>query len=339
MTTTESDILIIGTGMSGLMAATTLPADKQITILDKGRSVGGRLATRRIGQGRADHGAQFFTVRDEGFAAQVDPWISEGLVFRWSKGWGDGSADAAPPDGYPRYAVSGGMNAMAKRLAADLEQRGDIDIRTGVLVTAIARDGDGWQAIDQDGTLYSAATLIITSPVPQSLALFDAGGTSLSTDDRFALDRINYAPCVCGIAWIEGETTLPDPGAVQRTDAPISWIADNRRKGISPEATVITIHANADLSRAIYDEPDDIIAPIFDEVIASTMTPGSSIKQLEIKRWRYALPLVLHPDRYLKAADLPPLYFGGDAFGGPRVEGAALSGMAIGRAIARLWNR
>ena len=52
------------------------------------------------------------------------------------------------------------------------------------------------------------------------------------------------------------------------------------------------------------------------------MIPGGAVNQVEIKRWRYALPLVLHPERYLKADGLPPLYFGGDAFGGPRVEGA-----------------
>ena len=333
MTQTHSDILIIGAGLSGLMAATTLPADKQITILDKGRSVGGRLATRRIGPGRADHGAQFFTVRDEGFAAYVDRWLAEGLVFRWSDGWGNGSADATRPDGNPRYAATDGMNAMAKHLAADLTERDSVDIRTAVFVTSIAQDGDGWQVTDREGSTYSAAALVLTAPVPQSLALLTTGAVTLSANDRTALERIEYAPCICAMAWIEGETTLPDPGAVQRPDAPISWIADNHRKGISPKATVITIHANAELSRALYDEPDEAIAPIFDDILASTMTEGSTVNQVEIKRWRYALPLVLHPDRYLKAADLPPLYFGGDAFGGPRVEGAALSGMAIGRAI------
>ena len=51
----------------------------------------------------------------------------------------------------------------------------------------------------------------------------------------------------------------------------------------------------------------------------------------QLKRWRYSIPTALHPDPFLKAGDLPPLYFGGDAFGGPRIEGAALSGMAIGK--------
>jgi len=336
MTKIQGDILIIGAGMSGLMAAATLHTDRQITILDKGRSVGGRLATRRIGNGRADHGAQFFTVRDESFAAYVDRWLAEGLTFQWSNGWGNGSADATPSDGYPRYAVSGGMNMMAKQLAADLSSRAAVDIRTGVSVTSVAVDGDGWLVSTESGDHYRADTVVLTSPVQQSLALLDAGNTRLTADDLAALERIHYAPCLCAMAWIDGQTTLPEPGAMQRPNSPISWIADNRRKGISPESTVLTIHANAELSLALFDEPNDDIVPIFEEVIETSTTPDSQIKQLEIKRWRYALPLVLHPDRYLKAAELPPLFFGGDAFGGPRVEGAALSGMAIGHALASL---
>ncbi len=322
--------------MSGLMAATTLSADRQITILDKGRSVGGRLATRRLENGRADHGAQFFTVRDEAFALHVDRWLSDGLVFRWSTGWGDGSADATPSDGHPRYAVRGGMNALAKHLAAQLTERRSVEIQTGVTVSSIAQADEGWKVVDRDGQAYQTAQLVLTAPVPQALALLDAGNTQLSTADRASLERIAYASCLCAIAVIDGESTLPEPGAKQRPEAPISWIADNRRKGISPDLTVLTAHADPAFSQRLYDEPDDAIMPTFEEALHANITPGSRIKAIQIKRWRYALPLVLHPNRRLQATGLPPLFFGGDAFGGPRIEGAALSGMAIGEVISTL---
>ncbi|MCZ2097620.1 MAG: FAD-dependent oxidoreductase [Anaerolineae bacterium] len=115
-----TDVLVVGAGLAGLMAARTLVEQgARVIVVDKGRSVGGRLATRRIDGGVADHGAQFFTVRDPAFGAFVERWITEGLVFEWSRGWSDGSLSVTR-DGHPRYAVRGGMNALAKHLAKGL---------------------------------------------------------------------------------------------------------------------------------------------------------------------------------------------------------------------------
>ncbi len=79
----NTDVLIVGAGLAGLMAANALQNQgRQVTVVDKGRSVGGRLATRRMGPGRADYGAQFFTVRTETFQSWVDRWVPASLV-RW----------------------------------------------------------------------------------------------------------------------------------------------------------------------------------------------------------------------------------------------------------------
>ena len=337
MTTTSASVTIIGAGMSGLMAASTLHAREIPTLLlDKGRSVGGRLATRRMGPGLADHGAQFFTVRDSRFQTLVDGWLEEGLLFRWSSGWSNGSLDGSPPDGYPRYAVNGGMNAMAKKLAEVLSSAGSADICTGITVTRVAPSAEGWFIATRDGPDILSTAVLMTAPVPQSLALLDAGGTVLQGGDREQLESIEYAPCLCALARIEGEVKLPEPGAVQRPEAPISWIADNQRKGISPAARLITLHAAPALSEALFDATDQALHAVFTEALGSWLSENASIAELQLKRWRYALPISLLPQRCLQAKALPPLVFCGDAFGGPRVEGAALSGMAAGDLMATL---
>ena len=327
-------IVIVGAGLCGLMAATELARHGYLpTVVDKGASVGGRLATRRIGPGRADHGAQFFTVRDEAFQRWVDRWVAEELVFHWSTGWSNGSLDVATPDSYPRYAVRGGMNTLAKAMAANLEMLG-VTIRTGMRVTRIGTDGAGWQIDGEAGEHLAASALVLTAPVPQALAMLDAGAVTLAEADRAALQRIDYAPCLCGLFWVTGYVSLPEPGARQTPEADITWIADNQRKGISPDARLITVHAGPAYSRLHYHATDaQALAPLQAEV-ESLMAPGAVLREAQLKRWRYALPTAIHPQRYLLARDLPALYFGGDAFGGPRVEGAALSGLAIGQAIA-----
>ncbi|MGD9093294.1 MAG: hypothetical protein PVF74_10630, partial [Anaerolineales bacterium] len=50
----------------------------------------------------------------------------------------------------------------------------------------------------------------------------------------------------------------------------------------------------------------------------------------QLHKWRYSQPARIYPERFLEIQGSQPLFFAGDAFGGPRVEGAALSGMAVG---------
>ncbi len=87
-------VVVVGAGLSGLVAARRLADDHEVVVLDKGRSVGGRLATRRIGDAVLDHGAQFFTVRGEALRAHTDDWLARGVARVWCHGFGDG-------DGYP----------------------------------------------------------------------------------------------------------------------------------------------------------------------------------------------------------------------------------------------
>lgn len=334
MGTPTKDVLIVGAGLSGLLAALRLrQAGHQVTVLDKARTTGGRLATRQIGPGLADSGAQFFTVREATFQHYVDEWQRTDLVYIWSTGWSDGSLIAsAPNDGYPRYAVNGGMNALAQHLTNQLAAQG-ATLLTERRITHVNQVGEGWQVTDEQHNQYTSATLILTPPVPQSLALLDAGGVKLSTDDRTALERITYAPCLCGLFWLEGEITLPEPGALQRPGTDLAWVANNQRKGISPAATLITVHAGPAYSATHYDVPEDELLATFQASLQPFMRGKVTLHAAQLKRWRYALPTVTHPARFLQAQGLPPLYFGGDAFGGPRVEGAALSGLAMGAAL------
>ncbi|MCB9006547.1 MAG: FAD-dependent oxidoreductase [Ardenticatenaceae bacterium] len=321
---TKSDVLIVGAGLAGLLAANALQAAGQtVRVVEKARGVGGRLATWRLGPGRGDYGAQFFTVREPTFQKIVDTWLALGMVFEWSRGWADGSAvDSSLDDGFPRYAVAGGMTAVAKHLAQNLT------LHTQTTLEKVHQVGDGWEAVAENGRIYQARALLLTPPVPQSLALLNAGQVALSAADQTALGKIAYAPCLSGLFWIEGAVDLPKPGALQRPEAAISFIADNQQKGISPEATIITAHANPMMSKIWYEAPKGELVGLFVGGIRPFLTKTSSIKAHHIHRWRYALPLVTHPERTLIADGLPPLAFAGDAFNGPRVEGAALSGLA-----------
>ena len=331
----DTDVLIIGAGIAGLLAAHRLVnAGRRVIIVDKGRGVGGRLATRRIGDGVFDHGAQFFTSSDPEFAAEVATWHAAGVVEQWfdERLEPDGSTVA---DGHPRWRGASGMTAIAKHLA------GDLDVRTGTRVASLHVDavnvgspgndsheiGPGsWRAVIEGGTELRARALLLTAPVPQTLELLAAGDVELSSDDQADLAAITYHPCVAVLALLDGPSGLPEPGALRPAGEPLEWVADNQRKGISP-VPAITVHAGPETSRRIWDLPDE-------EVVAELLTavPGLRAAPLaggtQVQRWRYARPEALRDEKFKELLGGPPAVFAGDAFSGARVPGAAASGWA-----------
>ena len=119
------DVLIVGAGLCGLQAAGDLhQAKRRVLVLDKGRGVGGRAATRRWDGVPVDHGAQFFTVRTWAFWAQTARWLAHGVCRPWAEGfhqWDNDGKGLRPPDpddaGHPRYACPAGMSALGKSLS------------------------------------------------------------------------------------------------------------------------------------------------------------------------------------------------------------------------------
>ena len=323
---------IVGAGMTGLMAARELQSHGvKVIVIDKGRSVGGRMATRWIEtegheKGFFDHGAQFFTVRDLRFQSFVDEWISAGLVREWARGFAQ-SDDLPHHDGHPRYCGTAGMNAIARHLAIGL------DVRVNTKVESLTRQAEQWSLALESGAAIQADALLLTPPVPQSLALLNAGDCSLPDGTRYALERITYDPCFAVMAVLDAPARLPEPGALQLQQEPIAWIADNHRKGISPDAFTVTIHAGPDFTREHWEADHETVARKLLHAAGEWLR--APVKSWQVHRWRYSQPRLTNPEPCLLVNDAAPLIFAGDAFGAPRVEGAALSGLAAAAALLK----
>ena len=77
-------VIIIGAGIAGLAAARSLSAANiPAILLDKGRGVGGRMATRRSGDAAFDHGAQFFSAKTPEFQRVVEETLQPEVVSLW----------------------------------------------------------------------------------------------------------------------------------------------------------------------------------------------------------------------------------------------------------------
>jgi renalase len=322
--TEEPPIVVVGAGISGLSAARRIEAAGcRVVVLEKSSTPGGRMATRHLNRARADTGAQFFTVRSKEFAGLADRWLASDLAYEWCRGF---EQPPAQPDGYPRYAGRGGMAALAESMASGL------DGRYTVRVTAIGPDG---AVTLDDNTAIRSRALVLTPPAPQSLVLLDAGGTPLPGAARTALDAIVIEPTVAIVARLDQPSAVPPPGGVQLDDGAFSFVADNQAKGIS-EVPAVTLHAAGRLSEARWGDPDPVL--LADLLREARRWLGRDPIEVELVRWRYARPIVLHPQRCLVVdAASGPLVFAGDAFGEARIEGAVRSGWAAAdELLARL---
>ncbi len=142
------DVLIVGAGMAGLSGAVELQrAGRRVLLLDKGRGVGGRMATRRVGAATFDHGAQFFTARAPRFAAAIAGWQKSGVAEEWCRGF------TGEADGHPRWRGNPGMTSVPKHLARGLR------VRTGTEVVSLGRAENHWNIQTKSGENCRAAAL------------------------------------------------------------------------------------------------------------------------------------------------------------------------------------
>jgi len=317
----QRSCLIVGAGMAGLSAGGELrKRGWGVTLLDKGRAPGGRMATRRIGQHKLDHGAQFFTVRDARFREVVTGWEEEGLATPW---FGD--------DGHVRYRGVEGMNSLTKRMAEGL------DVRTGTRVVRVEAAGGGWSVVAESGQEFQADALLLTPPSGQSADLMESCA-EIPAEIVSAMRAIEFDACLALLVVLDGASRVPAPGYVRPDKGPVEWIADNTQKGVATRsgarspAAALTIHARADFSRMYFETAEDQVTGAL--LQAADPWLGSQVVSSQLHRWKYAKPVEAPRPECLFVTVPAPLAVAGDAFGRSRVEAAFLSGLAAAEKLA-----
>lgn len=323
-------ILIVGAGVAGLTAARELRAEGlDVTVIDKGHRIGGRIATRTIGSATFDHGAQFFTTKGPWFRQQVDRWVADGVAKTWFHGSPDRDAPS-DPDGYPRFRGTPTMRRLAEHLADGS------DIRLGTVVELVRATARGWRLTTRmrDGTpgpTVDGDALVLTAPVPQTLTMLDAGAVALQPETRAVLEQVAYEPCIAVLAVPTGRPALPARGAIRLPDGPIGWLTDNVTTGASATPAV-TIHASGAFSSDRYDRPDAEVGPQIVSLAREQL--GTDATCVHVHRWRYSSPIGrADEDDLLDQTSGQPLVVAGDAMTGGRIEGAAISGHAAARRL------
>jgi hypothetical protein len=296
----------------------------QVTILEKSRGVGGRMATRRIGNAVFDHGAQFLAGSSPEIRALIDEWERAGLTVLWSHGFPDRKGEL-PPLFSPRYRGSTGMTAIPKFLASGL------DVRLEHRVTTVAACEGRWRVGIEERAELTADALVITAPLPQAVEILRSDPSAADPDTLEQLSGIVYSPSLALLILLDGPSAIGSPGGIHMDGEPVRWIADNFRKGISPVQGAVTVHAGPGFSRDHYHDPEERIVNTL--LVAVRDQLAAPVNSVQLHRWRYSEPLDSHPLDSLVVRTTPPLILAGDAFGGPTISGAARSGLAAAQSL------
>lgn len=326
-------VAVIGAGLSGLTAARIL-ADHghRVRIYEKARGPGGRLSTRRYGSSAFDHGAQYFTVRDERFKKWVDSWRETGVVQRWHARigilrHGDIGAERRPHD---RFVGVPGMSALTRHLADGL------DIRLDTCIQHVRKNLNEVVLVDNDDNdLGNFDALVVTPPPRQGEQLLN-NQTPLANQLR----AVTMTPCWAVLLTFAMPLDLPVDGLFIH-DADIAWAARNSSKPGRGTGETWVLHATAAWSIAHLDlSPEDVIPRLMTSFSTATGLPLPEPVLSAAHRWRYAQaqsPLTIGClwDRQSKIGIC------GDWCYGSRIEGAFLSGTAMaGRILAETpWLR
>ena len=302
-------VAIIGAGMAGLACAMRLSeAGHAVSLFDKGRGPGGRMATRRMEAGgrtvHFDHGAQYFTAHDPVFARQVEAWERDGIAARW------------PAAGSETWVGTPGMNApvraMAERLGVSFSSR----------VESIRRVGPLW-TLDGDNVPDAAFDAVVVA-VPAE----QAGALLMQHDGAMAelADATVSEPC--WTLMIAFESPLEGAPDTIRDHGAIGWAARNASKPQRGDTECWVIQANSEWSAAHLEEEGEAIGPLLHDALAGAAgAPLPSVLAMSAHRWRYARSGKAGPG-HLWAAE-KRLGVCGHWLIAPRVEAAYLSGYSL----------
>jgi predicted NAD/FAD-dependent oxidoreductase len=316
-------IAIAGAGLAGLTLAQSLRDHAEVTVFEKARGVGGRMATRYADPWQFDHGAQFFTALTEPFQNFLAPLIDARIVMRWDARFAEfiGAEQTAHwqwEATRPHYVGAPKMNALAKHLADGL------DIRLATRIGSVGRNGDYWTLADGDGESLGAFDwLVSTAPAPQSAALLPpefAHHAAISGAEMRA----------CFALMLGFDVPLPfDWDAAHVGEADISWMSVNSAKPERDTAPSLLVHStNAWADAHANDDHDAVKAHLLSEASRISGHDLSGASHIAVHRWLYANL----PKREGPAALIDPstqLAACGDWCIQGRVEAAFTSAMAL----------
>jgi predicted NAD/FAD-dependent oxidoreductase len=325
-------IAVVGAGIAGLACARSL-AERglRVRVFEREACPGGRIATRRVDTLCFDYGVQYFSIQDPRFEPVVRQWQAAGIVGAW-RGRTVALAGRGPGEEVDtsfRFVGLPTMEAVAIHLTRGM------DIQLGTAIASIRREAGRWYLQGEAGGELDHAgfdALVLAMPSAAALPLLRA-----RSDLVARVSSVSWDACWAVMLGLSRPSGIEFDAAFVSDDPILGWIARESSKPMrTPRrgaAESWILHAHPAWSGAYLDMPEAEASRWMQRAFAARL--GRPLVQCvaAAHRWRWALPVDPLPEPFL-LDEQQALGLAGDWCGGPRVEGAYLSGVALARALA-----
>lgn len=340
----ETDVAVIGAGMAGLVCAQLLQLiGYHVTVLEKSRGLGGRVATRRVAGTRADHGTRYLEPKGRQLQGLLHALQNHHLLEPWT----DTLYQFEPATGQlipsvnwsPYYVAPTGMNTVGKFLGNNLQIWFNRRVQA-----MIPTEYENWYLTlesthEESSEPYSltAKAVVVAIPAPQALMLLEPAETQLPGDFIEKIRSVKFDPCLSVIA---GYPSHRQRDLVKREPAwkavifppeeKLAWVGWDSSKRPTSEQPVFVFQSSAKFAQKYLDVEN--LQPAGQELLtyaAKSLLPWlDSPEWLQVHRWRYAFPTQPLSEQCLTNQVPMPIVCCGDWCGGNRMEGALSSGKA-----------
>jgi predicted NAD/FAD-dependent oxidoreductase len=234
------DVIVVGAGIAGLSCAKALArAGARVRLIEKSRGVGGRCATRRVGEQPVDHGIAFYHGSDPELFDALRESDEAGLIDGWPHRL-EGEGHPCQPRAFKpnewRCAFTRGVNRFPKSLAEGL------DIVRNSRVESIRAEAGEIQLRVNGAWAHRAPSLVVALPAAQARGLLtDAGAEPSLVSARALLEMVGSSSCLTLLAGYPLDAASPGWDVCYPEESRVMQLAihDSAKRTQPPELIVV----------------------------------------------------------------------------------------------------
>ena len=321
-------IAIIGAGMASSSIVSLLRNNFDISVFEKSRGLGGRMATRRKDDFSFDHGTQFFTVKSKEFMKFIAPLIEKKVVNNWNAFYQEIGSEGIIlekqwQDTDRHYVGVPAMNSVCK---TSLD---GINIYINTKITKLIKIKGKWLLIDDNKNQSELFDWVITTnPVEQAFNILPKDITL-----RNEIKKIKMKARYTLMLGFNNPLKLPFDVAKIIHNC-ISWISVNSSKPGRTGKFSLVIQSTNTFARNNFSTNPNIITDNLIRVSSNILKINlNCANHIELHKWNYAdsnlIKFKCYVDPTLKIAACGDWTINGN------VESAFLSGIRTSSQIEK----